>query len=40
MMDLLHSKRGIVYTEWYRKRYPGRPVPGVDISDQLASESE
>jgi hypothetical protein len=25
--DMLHEKRGIAFEEWYRKRYPGRPVP-------------
>ena len=30
IMDLLHSKRGIVYEECYSRRYPNRPVPGKD----------
>jgi hypothetical protein len=27
VMDELHEGNGMVFTEWYRKRYPGRLIP-------------
>ena len=40
LTDLMHSKRGIVYTEWYRKRYPGRPVPGVPVAKPARAKGD
>ncbi len=38
--DALHSSRGLVYIEWYKKRWPGRPIPNLPPGANPEPEGE